>query len=210
MAKIADADPGGCASRARPARHHAHLPRLAARSRDAHVDEQPRPRSSRETGRADHLRRTRQSRAKLGLLSRHRKIAERTKLGRNSARAIRQASRDFPHARICAASPDRQFQSSRTLEQLGAIRRTRSRRPDDVRPDDRRKLDLYRHARNSAGHLRNFRRRGTQTFWRRSGRKVGRQRRHGRHGRRATARGHFEWRGISGHRCRSASASSAA
>ena len=42
-----------------------------------------------------------------------------------------------------------------------AFQRARSQRPDDVRPDDGRKLDLYRHAGHRAGHLRDLRRNGS-------------------------------------------------
>ena len=39
------------------------------------------------------------------------------------------------------------------LVQLGEIQRTRARRPDDVRTDDGRLVDLHRLAGNRAGHL---------------------------------------------------------
>ena len=71
---------------------------------------------------------------------------------------------DFSHAFLRAARPDRELESRRPLERLETFRRARPRGPDDVRPDDRRKLDLHRHAGNFARHLRNIRRRGTKTF----------------------------------------------
>ena len=83
---------------------------------------------------------------------------------RNAAGAIRQAGRHLPHARLCAARPDREFESGGPLEQLEEFRRARTRRPDDVRPDDRRELDLHRLAGNCAGHVRNFRRGRAKTF----------------------------------------------
>ena len=61
------------------------------------------------------------------------------------AGAIRQAGGNFPHALVRAARADREFESRGTLERLEAFRRARSRGTDDVRPDDRRKLDLHRH-----------------------------------------------------------------
>ena len=45
------------------------------------------------------------------------------------------------------------------LGHLGAIPRARGEGPDDVRPDDRRVVDLHRHAGDPAGHLRDLRRR---------------------------------------------------
>ncbi len=57
------------------------------------------------------------------------------------------------HARICAASFDRQFKSRRRLGQLGTLSRTRTQGPDDVRPDDGRQLDLHRHAGHRAGNI---------------------------------------------------------
>ena len=53
----------------------------------------------------------------------------------------------------CPACPDRQLQPGAALGHLGAFRRTGRQRLDHVRPDDRRFMDLYRHAGNLAGHL---------------------------------------------------------
>ena len=50
------------------------------------------------------------------------------------------------------------------LGELGALPRTRSQGPDDVRPDDGRLLDLHRQPGHRAGHLRDLRRSGRQHF----------------------------------------------
>ena len=49
-----------------------------------------------------------------------------------------------------AASADREFQSGATLGRLAPFRRARPQGPDDVRPDDRGQLDLYRQAREGS------------------------------------------------------------
>jgi hypothetical protein len=59
----------------------------------------------------------------------------------------------FPtHAR-CTARPDRKLQSGAALGDLGAFSRTRSQGIGDVRPDDRRLVDLHRQPGNRAGHV---------------------------------------------------------
>src|SRR5580698_10349757 len=68
------------------------------------------------------------------------------------------------------------------------------------RPDDRRELDLHRYARDSARHLRNFRRRCPQALQRLAGRASGSHRWTRRYGRRPTSGGHHERRGHTGHR----------
>jgi hypothetical protein len=55
-----------------------------------------------------------------------------------------------------AESVDRQFQPGPALGDVGTLRRTRQKGTHHVRADDRRFMDLHRHAGHSAGHLRNF------------------------------------------------------
>ena len=57
-----------------------------------------------------------------------------------------------------AARADRQFQHRAALGDARLFQRARSQGPDDVRPDDRGLVDLYRHAGHRAGHLRDLRR----------------------------------------------------
>ena len=83
------------------------------------------------------------------------------------------------------------------------VPRAGSRGSDDVRADDRGQLDLHRDTGNFAGDVRDVCGGGRETFWRRSCRQAGRDRRHGRHGRSAAAGGDDEWRGVSGNRRRS-------
>ena len=66
--------------------------------------------------------------------------------------------------------------------------------PDDVRPDDRRLVDLHRHPGHPAGHLRDVRCGGAKAFARHPGRHHHPDRGPRRHGRRATAGGHDERR----------------
>ena len=93
---------------------------------------------------------------------------------RDVAGAVGQAGRRFQDARSRAARADRQFESRRPLVELGEVQRTRTRRPHDVRPDDRRFVDLHRLARHRAGHVRNIFRRGRKAFRRRSRRQADR------------------------------------
>ena len=58
--------------------------------------------------------------------------------------------------RVRAARADLQFESRRPLVQLGEVQRTGTRRPDDVRPDDRRLVDLHRLAGNHPGYVRDI------------------------------------------------------
>ena len=83
------------------------------------------------------------------------------------------------------------------LGQLARVPPARGRGPDDVRPDDRRVLDLHRHPGHPAGHLRNLRRDRPQTHRRRERhprRHPDAHRRLRRHGRRPAARRHAERR----------------
>ena len=68
---------------------------------------------------------------------------------RDAARPVGQAGRRLPHPRGRAAGADRQLQPRAALGDLGAFQRARSQGPDDVRPDDRRLLDLHRQPRAS-------------------------------------------------------------
>ena len=63
------------------------------------------------------------------------------------------ARRGVSHAQGCAPRSDRELQPRAALGQLGSFQRARSARARHVWPDDRRLLDLYRHARDRAGHL---------------------------------------------------------
>ena len=123
-----------------------------------------------------------------GKLRPHRRGSEEPRRGRDAARAVGQAGRRLPHARGCAARADRQFQPRAALGDLGPFQRARSQRPHDVRPDDGRLVDLYRHARHRAGHLRDLRRDGPPALRRRPFRPMDPHRRSRRHGRRAAAR----------------------
>ena len=77
---------------------------------------------------------------------------------RDAVRAVRQAGRRVPHPRGRAARADRQLQPGAALGDARPFQRARSQGPDDVRPDDRGLVDLYRLAGHRAGHLRDLRR----------------------------------------------------
>ena len=88
----------------------------------------------------------------------------------------------------CTAGAHRQLQPRAALGDVGPLQRARSQGPDDVRPDDRRVVDLHRHPGHRAGHLRDLRRGGAQALRWRPRRQVDPDRRPRRHGRRAAAR----------------------
>ena len=69
-----------------------------------------------------------------------------------------------------AARAHREQQPRRPLGDLGAFPRARAAGPDDVRPDDRRLVDLHRLAGHRAGHVRDVRR-GRATALRRLARR---------------------------------------
>ena len=89
------------------------------------------------------LRRHRPRRPQLGMLSRHRPRTRASRHRRHAPRPVRQARRRFSHARNGPARHHRQLQPRGQMGHLGALQRTRSQRPDDVRPDDRRVSWIY-------------------------------------------------------------------
>ena len=95
-------------------------------------------------------------------------------------------------ARVGAAGAHRQLQPRRRLGDLAGVPPARAPRPDDVRPDDRRLVDLHRHPGHRAGHLRDVRRGRREAVRRHAGRHPDPHRRVRRHGRRAAAGGHPE------------------
>ncbi len=114
--------------------------------------------------------------------------------GRDAAGPVRQAGRRDAHPRVGAAGADRQLEPGRRLGDLAGVPPPGAPRPDHVRPDDRRLVDLHRHPGHPAGHLRDVRRRRRQAVRRHPGRHADPDRRLRRHGRRAAAGRHHERR----------------
>src|SRR2546423_14895278 len=84
------------------------------------------------------------------------------------------------------------------MVELSGVQPARKTWPNDVWPNDRRLLDLYRQPGNCAGNVRNLRRRGRAAFWRVTRRKAARHRRAGGHWARGTTprdggRGGLSW-----------------
>ena len=129
--------------------------------------------------------------------------AARARRRRDAAGAVGQAGRRLPHPRRRAARADRQRQPGAGVGDLGDVPRSRGSRPDDVRPDDRRQLDLHRHAGHPAGHLRDAGGAGGAPLRRHAGRPAHRHGRSRRHGRRPAAGGDDERRRGAGRRGRS-------
>ena len=96
-------------------------------------------------------------RPELGVLSRDRRDADGAAGRRDAARPVGKARRRVPDPCGCATGSDRELQPRPQMGRLGAFQRARSQRPHDVRPDDGRFVDLYRHAGHRAGHLRDLR-----------------------------------------------------
>ena len=113
---------------------------------------------------------------------------------RDAARAVGQAGRRVSHARVGAARADRQLQPRARVGDVGRVPPARGARADDVRPDDRRVVDLHRQPGHRAGHLRVLRRDRAPPLRRLAGRHDHADRRPRRHGRRAAARRDHERR----------------
>ena len=172
--------------------HCALLQGVAARSRAAHADEQPRPRCGRALGRPGRVRRLGEGGAELGGLSPHRGVAPIARGRRDAARAIGQGRRHLQDASRRAPRSHRQCHARARLGRLGALPQVRGARPHHVRPDDRGLVDLHRHAGHPAGHVRDVRRLRGQAL-RRLARGAPRAVRRARgHGRRPAARRHLE------------------
>ncbi len=83
---------------------------------------------------------------------------------RDAARPVGETRRRLPDAPRRAARPDLQLDARARMGDLGRVPPARGARPDDVRTDDRRELDLHRHAGDPPGDVRDLRgsaRRGT-------------------------------------------------
>ena len=109
----------------------------------------------------------------------HAMLRTLTTLGRrrDDARAVGQAGRRAAHPRVGAAGADRQLQPRARLGELGRVPSARTPGPDDVRADDRRVVDLHRHAGHPPGHVRVLRRDRPQALRRHAGRHADRHRR---------------------------------
>ena len=112
------------------------VPRMAAGSGDADADEQPRPGGRRAPRRPRRLRRHRAGRPLVAGVRRHRRHAAHARRRRDAARPVGQTGRGVPHPRVVAARADRQLEPRPGLGRLGRVPPPRSRRADDVRPDD--------------------------------------------------------------------------
>ena len=169
---------------------------LADRGAAAHAAQQPRSRGCRAPREARRLRRLGTRCAIARRAARDRAHAAAPRRRRDVARAIRQAGRRVQDACRRASCADRERAARARLGDVGRVPPARGRRPDDVRPDDGRIVDLHRHARHPAGHVSDVlcSRRG-------SFRHAGSLREDGvdggtrRHGRRPTARGDDGGRG---------------
>ena len=127
---------------------------LAPRGGHADADEQPRPRGGRAAGRPRRLRRHGTGGPLVGHVRRHGPHASRAGRRRDDAGAVREARRRLPHARVGAAGAPRQLEPRPGVGNVGRVPSPRAARPDDVRPDDGRLVDLHRHPRHPPGNVR--------------------------------------------------------
>ena len=157
----------------------------------ADADEQPRPRERRAPRRPRRLRRHRPGRPRLAVLRRDGPHPDHPGGRRDDARPVRPAGR-----RACGPTSGRRGCSSPTptssprLGHLAGVPPAGAARPDHVRPDDRRLVDLHRHPGHRPGHLRDVRRRRREAVRRHAGRDPHPDRRLRRHGRRPAAGRH--------------------
>ncbi|CAM5653296.1 hypothetical protein SPURM210S_04862 [Streptomyces purpurascens] len=186
------------------ARHGTERPGMAAGSRPADAAEQPRPGGRRAPRQARRLRRHRQGGTRLALLRRDGADTARAQAGRDDARPVRPPRRRHADPRVGPTRPHRQLQPRRRLGHLGGVPPPGGPRPDHVRPDDRRLLDLHRHPGHPPGHLRDLRRRRREEVRRHPRGDHHPHRRSRRHGRRPAARRDDERRCGDLHRLRPA------
>ncbi len=149
------------------------------------------PGGRRGAGRAGRLRRHRQGGARLGELRRDRRArcaASRT-TRRCSCRAASPSASSQTHD-DGAARAHRQRQPRARLGELGRVPAAGGAGPHHVRADDRRHLDLHRHAGHPAGHVPDVRRRRPEALRRSTRRPARADRRPRRHGRRTAAGRH--------------------
>ena len=142
-----------CARRAA----RAHLQGLAAGSRAAHADEQPRPRggrATRTTWSSTAAPARRRATGRPSTRSSRRCAGSKTTRRCWCSRASRSACAD---ARMGAARADRELEPRARVGDLGAVPQARGARADDVRADDGGLVDLHRHAGDPAGHVRDVR-----------------------------------------------------
>ena len=171
------------------------MPGVAARSRLPDAAQQPRPRGGRAARRPRGLRRHRAGGPLVGGVRRHGPHAAHARRRRDDARPVGQAGRGVPHPRVGAPRAHRQLQPRARLGDVGRVPPPRGGRPDDVRADDRRLVDLHRHPGHPPGHLRVLRRDRPPPLRRLAGRHDHPDRRARRHGWSAAAGDHDERRG---------------
>ncbi len=94
----------------------------------------------------------------MGRVRRHRPRAAQPGRRRDAARPERQAGRRVPDPRLGAPGAHCQLQPRPEVGDLGGLPRARGGRADDVRPDDRRVLDLHRDPGDPPGDVRDLRR----------------------------------------------------
>ena len=170
------------------------VPQLADRGGAADADEQPRSGGRRGPRQPRRVRRHGSRRPIVGSVRRDLLDAARARRRRDAARPVGQAGRSVPHQRVGAAGAPRQLQPRSRVGELDRVPPPRVTRPDDVRADDRRLVDLHRHPGDPPGHVRVLRRdRPAQVRWI-ARRDDHRHRRARRNGRRPTAGDHDERR----------------
>ena len=157
---------------------------MGAGGRAPHADEQPRPRGGRATRRPRGVRRQRPGRPVVGGVPRDRGDAARPRERRDAARPVGQARRGVPDARVGAPGAHRQLAPRARLGHWRGVPPPRSGRAHDVRADDGRVVDLHRHPRDPARHLRVLRRHRRPPLRRDAGRHDHVDRWSRRHGRR--------------------------
>ena len=165
------------------------MPGLAAGGGAALPAEQPRPGRRRGPGQPRRLRRHGPRRALLARLPRDRGRAAADRRRGDAARAERAPRRRLPHARDGAARAARELAAGPRLGRLGDVPGARGGRAHDVRPDDRRLVDLHRHPGHRAGDVRDVRRRRGAALRRLAAGTRRADRGLRRHGRRAAPRG---------------------
>ena len=133
--------------------HRAERPLLVDRSTAADALEQPRRRGRRASRGARRLRRLRQGGPEPRGAARARPLTADIGGRRDAARPERQARWRLSHARVGAARADRELPPRAEVGDVGRVPPARGARPEHVRADDGRQLDLHREPGNPPGHV---------------------------------------------------------
>src|SRR5262249_47188731 len=117
------------------------------------ADEQSGPERCGKTRRTYRLWWDRKGGPRLALIRCDCEFITRARKRRDATGAIRQAGRNLSNSRVRTSGADRELEPDRSMVQLGRVAPARATWSHNVRPDDRRVLDIHRQSRHRSGHV---------------------------------------------------------